>query len=110
MRPLHNLEHQSRYLSKYFYCRYKNIMAFKYRFEKVLAFRIMKQKEQEEAVKKAELEVQRIQTVINKTKNDIVVLGQSKFSASHIMIENYDNYIKHLYNELEKTEKLISQN
>lgn len=81
------------------------VMPFKYRLERVLSFRIMKKKEQEEAVKRAEAEVRRIQSEIDKTKNSITVLNQSRFSAPHMMMENYDNYIKYLYDKVDELEE-----
>ena len=80
-------------------------MPFVYRFQKVLNYRITKKQEQLEVVKLAEKEVIRIQSEIDENKNTIVVLRKSMYSSGNIMIERYDQYIRHLYdviNELEE--------
>jgi len=79
-------------------------MPFVYRLQKILNFRIQKKKEQLEAVKRAEREVQRIQNEIDKNKNLIVVLRQNMFNAHHTMMESYDIYIKHVYEIIEELE------
>jgi flagellar protein FliJ len=79
-------------------------MPFVYRLQKILNFRIQKKKEQLEAVKRAEREVQRIQNEIDKNKNLIVVLRQNMFTAHHTMMESYDRYIKHVYEIIDDLE------
>ncbi len=79
-------------------------MPFVYRLQKILNFRIQKKKEQLEAVKRAEREVQRIQNEIDKNKNLIVVLRQNMFNAHHTLMESYDIYIKHVYEIIEELE------
>lgn len=80
-------------------------MPFVYRLQKILNFRIQKKDEQIEVVKRAEREVQRIQNEINKNKNTVSVLRKSMHSAPHIMMENYDQYIKHLYDIIDQLEE-----
>jgi flagellar export protein FliJ len=79
-------------------------MPFVYRLQKILNFRIQKKDEQIEVVKRAEREVQRIQNEINKNKNTVSVLRKSMYSAPHIMMEKYDQYIKHLYDIIDELE------
>lgn len=80
-------------------------MAFKYRLQKVLNFRVQKKDEQLEVVKQAEMEVRRIQSEIDKTHNEAVMLRKNMYSAHHTMMENYDVYIKHLYTVIENLEE-----
>lgn len=80
-------------------------MPFVYRLQKILNFRIQKKDEQIEVVKSAEREVQRIQNEINKNKNTVSVLRKNMYSAHHTMMENYDNYIKHLYDIIDELEE-----
>lgn len=80
-------------------------MAFVYRLQKVINYREQKRDEQQEVVKQAEKEVQRIQGEIEQTKNQISVLRKNMYSAHHTMMESYDIYIKHLHEEVEKLEQ-----
>lgn len=80
-------------------------MPFKYRLEKVLIFRISKRDEQIEVVKAAEQEVIRIQNEIDQKKLEISAVKSNMYSAHHTMMEVYDNYIKHLYEVIEKLEE-----
>jgi len=80
-------------------------MPFVYRLQKILNFRIQKKDEQIEVVKRAEREVQRIQNEINENKNTVSVLRKSMYSAHHTMMENYDQYIKHLNDIIDKLEE-----
>jgi len=80
-------------------------MPFVYRLQKILNFRIQKKDEQIEVVKRAEREVQRIQNEINKNKNTVSVLRKSMYTAPHTMMENYDQYIKHLYDIIDQLEE-----
>lgn len=77
---------------------------FVYRLEKVLKYRINKKEEQLNIVRQAQMEVQRIQGEIDKNKATIVSLRQSMYQADHTMLENYDNYIKHLYGVIDQLE------
>ena len=71
-------------------------MAFKYRLEKVIKYRIQKRDEQLDIVRKAQNEVRRIQAEIDKNKNSVALLRKNIYSAHHTLMENYDIYIKHL--------------
>lgn len=80
-------------------------MPFVYRLQKVLQFRIQKRDEQIEEVKKAELEVIRIQTEIEKKQQEVYGVKKNMFKSHHSMMEAHDNYIKHLYVLIEKLEE-----
>ena len=71
-------------------------MPFKYRLDKVLKYRIQKRDEQLNVVIEAQKEVQRIQAEIDKNKNSVALLRKTIYTAHHTLMENYDNYIKHL--------------
>jgi len=71
-------------------------VAFKYRLEKVIKYRIQKRDEQLNVVIAAQKEVQRIQAEIDKNKNSVALLRKTIYSAHHTLMENYDTYIKHL--------------
>lgn len=78
---------------------------FVYRLEKILKYRKNKKEEQLQRVLKAQREVERIQNEIDKNKSTIVSLRQSMFSAHHTLLQNYDLYIKHLHEVIEKLEQ-----
>lgn len=80
-------------------------MPFDYRLQKILNFRIHKKQEQLEVVKQAEREVRRIQSEIDYNLNTISVLRKTMYTAPHTMMENYDIYIKHLYEIIEALEE-----
>jgi flagellar export protein FliJ len=80
-------------------------MAFVYRLQKILQFRMQKRDEQIEAVKQAELEVIKIQTEIDAKKQEIYGVKKNMYKAHHSMMEAHDNYIKHLYDLIEKLEE-----
>jgi len=77
---------------------------FVYRLEKVLKYRINKKDEQLQRVIAAQREVQRIQGEIDKNKQTIITLRQSMMQADHTMLEQYDIYIKHLYDVIDDLE------
>lgn len=77
---------------------------FEYRLEKILKYRISKKEEQILRVIKAQNEVNRIQSEIDKTNNTIVTLRQNMHSAPSTLLENYDIYINHLYQVVEELE------
>lgn len=79
-------------------------MPFTYRLQKVLNYRIQKKEEQLEVVRKAQQEIVRIQTEINKKHEEIKVLRKNMYSYHHTMIESYDVYIEHLTKLIEKLE------
>ena len=72
-------------------------MAFKYRLQKVLEFRIRKKEEQLLVVQKAQAEVFRIEQLIEQNKNSIIETRANMRKADHLMIEAYDKYLKSLY-------------
>ena len=72
-------------------------MPFRYNLQKVLNFRITKRDEQIEVVKKAQLEVERIQKEIEQKFQEIYGLQAEMRRAQPIMMEMYDRFIKHLY-------------
>ncbi len=80
-------------------------MPFQYRLEKVLKYRIRRRDEQINVVREAQNEVMRIQAEIDKNVNTITLLRKSMRSAHHVLMENYDNYIKHLDEIIQKLEE-----
>ena len=79
-------------------------MPFRYNLQKVLNFRITKRDEQLEVVRKAQLEVQRIQQEIDNKYKEIASVQADMRHAQPIMLETYDNFIKHLYKQIEELE------
>ena len=79
-------------------------MPFRYRLQKVLFFRMQKRDEQLDVVRLAQLEVVRIQSEIDNTKNTLLTVRDGIRTAAHTMMEVYDNYIKHLYDCIDKLE------
>ena len=79
-------------------------MPFRYNLQKVLNFRITKRDEQLEVVRKAQLEVQRIQQEIDNKYKEIASVQADMRHAQPIMLESYDNFIKHLYKQIEELE------
>jgi len=77
---------------------------FHYRLDKVLKYRIQKRDEQLNVVIQAQNEVRRIQAEIDKTRNSVELLRRNIYSAHHTLMENYDIYIKHLDEIIEKLE------
>ena len=72
-------------------------MPFRYNLQKVLNFRITKRDEQIEVVKRAQMEVERIQKEIDIKYQEIYSVQADMRQAQAIMMETYDRYIKHLY-------------
>ena len=77
-------------------------MPFIYRLQKILEIRIRKKEEQLQVVIKAQEEVNRIELLILKNKEQIQELTIQMRSANPMMYEQYDNFIKHLWKEDEK--------
>ncbi len=77
-------------------------MAFKYRLQKILEIRIRKKEEQLQAVIKAQEEVDRIELLIIKNLEQIKTLSSQMRSADPMMFNQYDKFIKHLWEEDEK--------
>lgn len=82
-------------------------MAFQYRLQKVLDFRIRKKEEQLQEVIKAKSEVERIESLIDENNREISgVIQTMRTTNNYAMLDSYDKYLKHLY---EKGEQLQQQ-
>ena len=77
-------------------------MPFRYRMQKILEIRIRKKEEQMQAVIRAQDEVNRIELLIIKNLEQIKELTLQMRSAEPMMLERYDTFIKHLWQEDEK--------
>ena len=77
-------------------------MPFRYRLQKILEIRIRKKEEQLQVVIKAQEEVQRIELLIIQNLEQIKTLNQQMRTADPMMYEQYDKFIKHLWEEDEK--------
>ncbi len=77
-------------------------MPFRYRLQKILEIRIRKKEEQLQVVIKAQEEVDRIELLIIQNQQQIKDLTNQMRSANPMMYEQYDNFIKHLWEEDEK--------
>ena len=73
------------------------VMAFKYRLQKVLEFRIRKKEEQLLVVQKAQAEVYRIEQLVEQNKANIIQTRASMRQADHRMMDAYDKFLKSLY-------------
>ena len=80
-------------------------MPFRYRLQKILEIRIRKKEEQLQAVIKAQEEVNRIEYLIIENRNQIETLTKQMRSANPMMFDQYDKYIKHLWEEDEKLQE-----
>ena len=77
-------------------------MPFRYRMQKILEIRIRKKEEQLQAVIKAQDEVRRIEFLILKNREEINNLTKQMKTADPMMYDQYDKFIKHLWEEDEK--------
>ena len=77
-------------------------MPFRYRLQKILEIRIRRKEEQLQVVIKAQEEVNRIELLIIQNLDLIKKTTQEMRSANPMMFEQYDKYIKHLWEEDEK--------
>ena len=77
-------------------------MPFRYRLQKILEIRIRKKDEQLQEVIKAQEEVNRIELLIIKNLQEIENLSQQMRKADPMMYDQYDKFIKHLWEEDEK--------
>ena len=77
-------------------------MPFRYRLQKILEIRIRKKDEQLQVVIKAQEEVDRIEFLIIKNLEQIQTLTADMKKADPMMFDQYDKYIKHLWEEDEK--------
>lgn len=81
-------------------------MPFRYRLQKILEIRIRKKEEQLQVVIKAQEEVDRIELMILKNLDEIKTLSEQMRSADPMMYDNYDKFIKHLWEEDERLKQL----
>ncbi len=81
-------------------------MGFKYRLQKILDLRIRKKEEQLQVVIKAQEEVQKIEFLIIENLEQIKNLSLQMRQADPMMLNQYDKFIKHLW---EQDEKLKTQ-
>ena len=80
-------------------------MPFRYNLQKILNFRITKRDEQIEVVKRAQMEVERIQGEIDKKFQEVAGVQADMKKAHHTMLDFYDKYIKHLYVQIAQLEE-----
>lgn len=81
-------------------------MPFRYRLQKVLDFRINQKEEQRQKVQKAQIAVNKAEDDIRRNNQSIVDTKNGMRTADPSLYEYYDNYIKHLYEEAERLEKV----
>ncbi len=80
-------------------------MAFRYRLQKILEIRIKKKEEQLQIVIKAQEEVNRIEFLIIENLNQIKSSTAQMRQADPMMYEQFDNFIKHLWEEDKKLQE-----
>ena len=74
-------------------------MAFRYRLQKILDFRIKKKEAQMMVVQKAQAEVIRIEQMIARNAAEIMSTRENMRKADFSMLEAYDRYLKSLYDK-----------
>jgi len=91
-------------------------MAFRYRLQKILDFRIKKKEAQLLVVQQAQAEVIRIEKLIAQNAAEIVTARQNMRKADFSMLEAYDRYLKSLYDkekelqqQKEEAEEVLAQ-
>jgi flagellar export protein FliJ len=72
-------------------------MPFRYRLEKILNFRIRKKDEQLEKVRKAQMEVARVEGMIRANIEQIHKTRDGMKLADAMMLQHYDNFLQNLY-------------
>ena len=72
-------------------------MPFKYRLEKILNFRIKKKDEQLEKVRKAQMEVARVEGMIQANLGQIKDTREGMRMADAMMLQHFDNFLQSLY-------------
>ena len=80
-------------------------MPFRYRLQKILEIRIRKKEEQLQVVIKAQEEVNRIEFLILKNREQIETSTQQMRSSDPMMYDQFDKFIKHLWKEDEKLQQ-----
>lgn len=84
-------------------------MPFKYRLEKILNFRIRKKDEQLEKVRKAQMEIARVEGMIQENHKQIGETREGMKYADAMMLQHYDNFLQTLYEkdvQLQQRKKL----
>jgi flagellar export protein FliJ len=81
-------------------------MPFRYRLQKVLDFRINQKEEQLMRVQKAQQAVREAELNIQKNNQSIEETKQGMRTAEPSLYEYYDNFLKHLYEEAERLEQI----
>ena len=79
-------------------------MPFRYRLQKMLDFRIRKKEAQLQVVLAAQMEVNRIQGLIEQNNKNIQDTRYNMAHADPMMFESYDTFLKHLYDKGEELE------
>lgn len=79
-------------------------MPFRYRLQKVLDFRINQKEEQQMRVQQAQHAVRKAEQDIKKNEQDIEDTKNGMRSADPKMYENYDKFLKHLWEKAEQLE------
>ena len=79
-------------------------MPFVYRLQKVLDFRIRKKEEQLMVLQKAQQALYEAEADIQRNNTEIEVTKQNQRHADFTMMEDYDNYIHHLWEKAEQLE------
>jgi len=80
-------------------------MPFRYRLQKFLEIRIRKKEEQLQEVIKAQAEVDRIELLIIKNKEEIVQTRINMRQSNPMMYDGFDKFLKHLYVKGEQLEE-----
>jgi len=74
-------------------------MPFRYRLEKILNFRIKKKDEQLEKVRKAQMEIARVEGMIQANLLQIKDTREGMKYADAMMLQHYDNFLQSLYQQ-----------
>ena len=72
-------------------------MPFSYRLEKILNFRIKKKDEQLEKVRKAQMEIARVEGMIQANLGQIKDTREGMKLADAMMLQHFDNFLQNLY-------------
>lgn len=84
-------------------------MAFVYRLQKILEFRIRKKEEQLRVVQKAQQAVYIAQQNIAKNNQEIAQTQEGRRTADYKMMEYYDKFLHHLWEKAEELEIALKQ-
>lgn len=72
-------------------------MPFRYRLDKILNFRIRKKDEQLDKVRKAQMEVSRVEGMVQANLDDIANTRINMKNSNPMMYSSFDNYLQVLY-------------